>query len=287
MAEFYDTNLDLESKSRSDLEPVLLGFESCAPGHDYGPTVRPFHLLHFVTAGKGSLQIAGQTFELTSGDVFFIPAGQISYYRASQNDPWRYSWMGFTGIRGELYAQQFLTMASERYVLRGLDTGKYAALIARVADAEEANAANHLLACSVLNEIFYNLVSDLSAPGCESYAPSLADRIKYYLDIKYYENLRIRDVAAHFGVHPNYLSRLFRNTFGVSPKKYILELKFKKAANMLETTAQPIAIIAASLGFDDQLAFSRGFKSVYNRSPQSYRAAASTRQNLTDGEPER
>ena len=43
---------------------------------------------------------------------------------------------------------------------------------------------------------------------------------------------------------------------------------------MLETTAQPVSIIAASPGFDDQPAFSRGFKSVYGCSPQHYRDRA-------------
>ncbi|MFQ9120957.1 MAG: helix-turn-helix domain-containing protein [Mediterraneibacter faecis] len=52
----------------------------------------------------------------------------------------------------------------------------------------------------------------------------------------------------------------------------MLQLKFKKAARLLATTQLPVSIISNSLGFEDQLAFSRTFKKFYNVSPTDYRS---------------
>ena len=43
----------------------------------------------------------------------------------------------------------------------------------------------------------------------------------------------------------------------LSPKQYLMDLKLKKAGRLLATTKLNISIIASSLGFDDQLSFSK------------------------------
>ena len=48
-------------------------------------------------------------------------------------------------------------------------------------------------------------------------------------------------------------------------------LKLEKAASMLTTTDTPVALIAESLGFDDQHAFSKLFKKYWGVSPMAYR----------------
>ena len=50
-----------------------------------------------------------------------------------------------------------------------------------------------------------------------------------------------------------------------------MDLKLKKACRLLTTTTLPIAVIAGSLGFDDQLAFSRIFRKEFGEAPSVYR----------------
>lgn len=100
---------------------------------------------------------------------------------------------------------------------------------------------------------------------------SLVDEIKFFLDINYPEKLKLTDVANTFGIHPNYLSRIFNEKYGISPKQYVTDLKLKKACKLLSTTKLPIFTIANSLGFDDQLSFSKIFKKKFSISPSQYR----------------
>ena len=271
MIEFYETTYDLAAKKNADMEAVLFGREDCAPSHAYGPTLRPYHLFHFVTRGSGMLRIDGRTFSIAAGDVFLIPAEQMSYYEASAADPWSYSWAGLAGLRATQYIQQIMAAVPEQYVLRGLDTKKYAASIDRAAALQGASAANYFCAEITLYELFSYFASDLPTLSASGYAPSLAARVKFYLDAKYTEKLRIDALAERFGVHPNHLSRAFQEAYHISPKRYLQTLKLEKAAQMLAATNSPVALIAESIGFEDQHAFSKVFKKHHGISPMEYR----------------
>ena len=110
MIEFYETSYDMASKLNADLEPILFGHEDCRPSHAYGPTIRGYHLFHFITRGCGIVEIGGCTFSLGAGDAFLIPAETAAYYEASRETPWSYYWMGITGLRASQYVQQILDL---------------------------------------------------------------------------------------------------------------------------------------------------------------------------------
>lgn len=253
------------------MEAVLFGYEDCAPSHAYGPTLRPYHLFHFVTSGQGILQIDDSTFSVYAGDAFLIPAEQMSYYEASSTDPWSYSWAGMTGLRATQYVQNILTAAPERYVLRNLDIAKYAASIKKAAVLKETSAANYFLCETIIYELFFFLsqeVAHLTDPGSKS---ELATKIKFYIDAKYTEKLRLDELADRFAIHPNHLSRVFREAYGIAPKQYLQNLKLEKSAQMLSSSNMPIRLIAESLGFEDQHSFSKAFKKYRGVSPRDYR----------------
>ncbi|WP_158098873.1 helix-turn-helix transcriptional regulator [Faecalibacterium sp. An122] len=82
-------------------------------------------------------------------------------------------------------------------------------------------------------------------------------------------------MARQFGVHPNYLTRVFREAYGVGPKEYLTERKLKKAEAMLASTDYAVAVVASSLGFEDAFAFSRLFKKRVGCSPSEFRSQKS------------
>lgn len=67
------------------------------------------------------------------------------------------------------------------------------------------------------------------------------------------------------------MTRLFHQKFDISPKQYLLSIKLKKAAGLLQSTNLPVSTIAASVGFIDALAFSKKFSKTYHCSPTQYR----------------
>lgn len=275
MVEFIDLSKDMESKKIQDLEVINIGYEDCPPGYGYGPTLRPYHLIHFVTEGCGKLEIGQEEYSVHAGDAFFIPAEQVAYYEGSVSHPWTYSWIGFTGTRSKNIARLLMKSSKEQYVLHGLEIDKYRQVIQKGAEIEEVSVASHYLANSVLYQVAALLYRELQKKENGEDSFTLADEVKSYLDSKYTEDLQMQEVAGAFHIHPNYMSQIFRDKYGISPKQYLMGMKLDKAKDMLITTDLPVLLIAASLGFADQLSFSRTFKGRVGISPTGYRRAKS------------
>ena len=271
MREYKENHHSLLYKSNSDLALYSAGHEACRPGQHYGPRVRPYHLIHFVFSGHGCLSIDGQVFDVCAGNAFLIPAGQVSYYEAAQDDPWTYAWVNFLGIQSQTYMHRIMTACAEGYIIRGLEMEKYRSAIFELLGFQEDTTSSFLAVNSILLRIMSYLFADIDFHEQDWGQKHAADEIRFYLDMNYPKNLKLKDVAVQLGYHPHYLTRIFRERFGIAPKQYLMDLKLKKACGLLRSTELPVAVVAESLGFEDALAFSRLFKREFGQSPSNYR----------------
>lgn len=271
MIEYKENKHSLMYKANSDLSLYSAGYEDCTPGYSYGPTLRAYQLIHFVLSGEGEFRINEHVYHLKAGDAFLIPAGKVTYYEASKKDPWSYTWISFIGISSESYLYQIMTSTDDIYVIHGLQTEKYYRAIQQIMKLDSSRTSHFLESNSILFHIISMLFEDVNFSESTVNRISIIDEIKFYFDINYAENIKLKEVASHFGLHQNYLTRAFHSRFGISPKKYLMNLKLTKAARLLMTTQLPVSIISSSLGFEDQLAFSRTFKKTYDLSPSEYR----------------
>lgn len=75
------------------------------------------------------------------------------------------------------------------------------------------------------------------------------------------------------------LQRLFRDYVGVSPKWVVRRFRLQEAAELLATTQQSVASVAADLGYFDQSHFVRDFKAAVGEAPLNFlRKARNQRQ---------
>lgn len=274
MWEFKETRHSVLFKANSDLAFYSAGQEACAPGQHYGPKFRTYQMIHFILSGQGRLEVAGRDFELHAGDAFLIPADTVAYYEADMQDPWHYAWINFLGITSRQYLLELMNAAEETFVLRGLPVQKYFATIQEVLPLDAVTVSDYLLANSLTLYVLSQLFFDTGFDQSNAHHESVAEKVKLFLDANYSEPLQIQQVARQFGVHPNYLTRIFRAAYGLGPKEYLIERKLKKAEALLSTTDYPVAVVANSLGFEDAFAFSRLFKKKAGLSPAIFRKQA-------------
>ncbi len=83
--------------------------------------------------------------------------------------------------------------------------------------------------------------------------------------------LMIADVARHFSFSEVTLRRRFREAFGISPKRYLLELRLNEAQHLLLTTKFSMQEIALQMGFFDLAHFSSTFRKHYGLTPSAWR----------------
>jgi two-component system, response regulator YesN len=102
----------------------------------------------------------------------------------------------------------------------------------------------------------------------------LAERAAEALRELYKEHPSINALSERLRVNPAYLTRAFKETFGVSPGRYVLDLRVSYARKLLEEEPdREVKEIAAELGYSDQCYFSRAFKRIVGMSPLEYRSA--------------
>jgi AraC-like DNA-binding protein len=79
------------------------------------------------------------------------------------------------------------------------------------------------------------------------------------------------ELAAELDLNPDYFTRLFRRSYGIPPRTWILRQRMGVAAARLREAAASVSAIAGELGYPDVFLFSRQFKQVFGRSPMAYR----------------
>ena len=108
---------------------------------------------------------------------------------------------------------------------------------------------------------------------CGTFSPKQQSRIREFIDTFLDTDLSIEQMAAELKISPYYFSRLFRASFGVSPHRYVLQLRLGRASRMLLRDGQrPIADIALMNGFSSQAHFTSAFKRHMGDSPARWRA---------------
>lgn len=110
----------------------------------------------------------------------------------------------------------------------------------------------------------------------EGSSPSLSQKDKYWIDdcekfiLDNLENefLSVGLLAEHFLMSESTLTRQIKRIIGLSPGKYINELRLNHARILLENEySLNVAQVSYKVGFQDPKAFSRSFKRRFGKSP--------------------
>jgi AraC-like DNA-binding protein len=83
--------------------------------------------------------------------------------------------------------------------------------------------------------------------------------------------LKIADLAGSVSMSTSQFTRVFRQRFGVSPHRYLQQVRTNAACDLLSTTDEPIAIVAQRTGFYDQSHLTNHFVRERGLTPRAYR----------------
>jgi len=86
-----------------------------------------------------------------------------------------------------------------------------------------------------------------------------------------------RGLASEVGVSEPHVRRLFRQTYGKTPRQYLVEIRLKRAQDLLQTTSLGVDRIARAVGFASPGIFVKQFKRIYRMTPVQYRATLTRR----------
>jgi AraC-like DNA-binding protein len=98
---------------------------------------------------------------------------------------------------------------------------------------------------------------------------TLAGELRDLLDVRLTEPTTLAEAGWALGVSPAHLVRCFTRTFGIAPHQYVVARRIDAARKRL-LDGEPIALVAAGVGFYDQAHFSRQFKRHVGTPPGRY-----------------
>lgn len=92
-----------------------------------------------------------------------------------------------------------------------------------------------------------------------------------YIEQHLADDLSLETLADHVYLHPNYLSRLYKQIAGTRISDRIKQMRLDKAKRLLANPRLKIQEVATSVGFESAHYFTKVFKKELHMTPQEYR----------------
>ncbi len=99
----------------------------------------------------------------------------------------------------------------------------------------------------------------------------LAERLKKFIEENLNEPLTAEDLCKNFFLNRQQLYAIFRESFAVPVKQYVLERKIARAKHLLTATNLSVTAVAEQTGFADYNNFIQRFKKITGLTPLQYR----------------
>lgn len=230
-------------------------------------------LFFMVMEGEGTLRYQDEDYRLGSGDCVFIDCRLPYSHKPDEKHLWKLRWIHFNGAQ--------LPGIYEKYVKRGGSPAFYAKnfeafselffRLFRLSTAEDY--IRDMRINSGLSELVERLMELSWNPLQESPLNARKDivPIKQYLDEHFTEKISLDELSALFFVNKFYLSRLFKEAYGMPVNAYLQQLRVTKAKKMLRFTDESMETIGMECGIGEANYFCRLFRKVEGISPNEYR----------------
>lgn len=115
------------------------------------------------------------------------------------------------------------------------------------------------------------LAEGLNASDGQLLGGGVIKEVQLFIRRHFNENITLNMLADQFYLHPNYLSRLFKEKTGRNFVEYMTEVRMEKVKELLEDPEKKVSDISMMAGYDNPRYFSKVFKQFTGKTPSEYR----------------
>lgn len=206
------------------------------------------YLCFIVLEGSGTLEYDQKHYTLSAGDCVFLDCKK-SYLHRCSNQLWTLEWAHFYGPNMPGIYEKY-TERGGLACFRPQSLAPYQKILDSLCEtAASSDYVRDMKIFEQLTALLSLLMQDSWHPGSTAKPTSRKynlQQIKDYLDFHYPETIRLDDLAETFYINKFYLTRIFREQFGVSINAYLLSLRITHAKQLLRFTDFSIEKSASS-----------------------------------------
>ena len=230
-------------------------------------------LFFMVEEGEGILRYQGEVFSLKPGDCVFLNCKKQYSHETDARNLWILAWIHFNGSQMESIYEKYRdrggTTVFHPRTVHGFV--KCFQELYQVADSHD------YIRDMRINEHLGSLLTLLMEESWQTSereqggAKMDVQQVREYLDAHYMEKLSLDEIAGRFYINKYYLSRIFKDQFGMSMNAYLMEIRINHAKQMLRFTDEKVETIGMKCGLGSGNYFSRSFRKLEGISPSQYR----------------
>lgn len=235
--------------------PIGVGWETCDPGHSFGPGIREFYTVHYVLSGTGTYIVKGKEYHPKAGDMFAHAPYETVYYEADAKNPWNYVWINFV-INGDvpyMFEKPLVSAPELRPIFRGIQ--HY---------TDHNNTGRDYVANCLMN-----IANQLATHQSDS-AKLVDEAIKYIQSHYSSETLSIAEVSENLHISRSHLATIFSLEKNLTPMEYLIRFRLEKAIEYMTIQKLSPSVAAYSVGYRNYSNFTKIFKKYYGISPRDY-----------------
>lgn len=241
------------------------------------PTWRPkgrldYQLLYIVS-GKGHFYFHGEDRVVYAGRMVLIQPRQEQRYEYFGEDKPEVYWVHFTGSDVKNILRSYNIPMDDPIFYSGASSTYSYLFKEMIHELQDCKIGYEDLLAMYLRQIFLLVqrTRQEERPTVSTYIQEEMEFARRYFNEHYNEPISIQEYAESRNMSVCYFQRNFKQIVKHTPMQYLLTIRVNNAASLLETTDYSMAEIAAIVGYEDPLYFSRLFRKIKGVSPRDYR----------------
>lgn len=223
---------------------------------------RKFHSFYYILEGEAMLCPGDKKIHVHPNEIVYIPAG-YTYHSYGIRSPFCWIMFSFTGdIKPGLFSDKIHD-----------ESNYFKNIFEKINSKWSRKPYGYMLQ---IKSLIYSCLSDILSKNRQmKYSEAKRELIMKadkYIEANFTNpDFSVNSLIDYTGTSDTYFRETFKELHGMSPVKYINNLKIEKAKAYLKTTDISVNDIALSLGFLNVHYFSNVFKQIVGESPLKYR----------------
>ena len=236
------------------------------------PNGRGDYQLLYVAAGKAHFFFNGKERIVSKGNMVLFRPGEVQmYYLYASEKPETY-WVHFTGANVEMLLDYYEMPKGENVFFTGTSPD-YQWLFRQMIQELQLRRVNYedLLNMN-LRHIFLMINRYLKEDTrVNSDVLNEIEKAIHFFNDNYNQTISIEDYAEEHHMSACWFIRSFKQIVKTTPMQYIVSLRITNAMNLMDNTDYNVSQVAAAVGYDNPLYFSRLFSKYTGMSPSEYK----------------